>query len=82
MGLAFLCVCVCVFRAALAAYGGSQARVKSELQLPAYDPTATAMWDLSCVSDLHHGSPQCWILNPLSEARDQISILIDTSWVS
>ena len=27
-------------------------RVESELQLPAYT-TATAMWDLSCILDLH-----------------------------
>ena len=32
------------FRAAPVAYGGSQARVESELQLPAYT-TAAAMWD-------------------------------------
>ena len=28
------------------------------------------MWDPSCICDLHHSSQQCWILNPLSEARD------------
>ena len=49
-----------------------------ELQLPAY-PTATAIQDLSYVCDLHHGSPQSWILDPLSEARGGIRILIDTS---
>ena len=43
--------------------------VDSELQLPAYT-TATAMLDLSHICDLHHSSRQCWILNPLSEARD------------
>ena len=41
----------CLFRAASAAYGGSQARVESELQLLAY-VTATAMPDPSCVCDL------------------------------
>ena len=46
--------------------------VKSELQLP-----ATAIWDLSHVCDLHHSSRQCWLLNPLSEARDQTSVLMD-----
>ena len=35
-----------MFRAAVVAYGSSQARVKSELQLPAYT-TATATRDLS-----------------------------------
>ena len=51
-----------------------------ELQLPAYT-TATATWDLSCVFDLHHSSRHCWILNPLTEARDGTRILMDTSWV-
>ena len=54
--------------------------VKSELQLPAYT-TATAMPDPSWVHDLHHNSWQCWILNPLSGARDQTCILMDTSWI-
>ena len=40
--------------------------VKSELRLPDY-ATATAAQD---PSDLHHSSQQCWILNPLSEAKD------------
>ena len=40
-----------------------------ELQPPAY-ATATAMPDLSRVCDLYHSPRQCWILNPLSEARD------------
>ena len=30
---------------------------------------------------LHHSSQQCWIRNPLSEARDQTCILQDTSQV-
>ena len=50
--------------------------VKLELQLTAYTP-ATAMWDPSCVCDLHHSSRQCWILNLLSGARDQTHILMD-----
>ena len=59
-----------LFRAAPAAYGGSQAGVESELQLPAY-ATATAIQDLSHVCDLHHSSRQHLILNPPSEARNQ-----------
>ena len=51
-------------------------RVESELQLVAY-ATATAIWDLSCVFDLHHSSWQHWILN--REARDQIYVLMVTS---
>ena len=42
--------------------------VESELQLPAY---ATATPDLSCIFDLYHSTWYCWILNPLSGARDQ-----------
>ena len=54
--------------------------VKSEMQLPAYT-MATATWDLSCVCELHGSSQQHWILNPLSEARDQTRVLMDSSWV-
>jgi len=31
---------------------------------------------------LHHSAWQCQILNPLSEARDQTHVLMDTSQVS
>ena len=54
--------------------------VKTELQLPAY-ATATAMQDLSRLFDLHHSSGKRQILNPLSEARDQACIIMDTSRV-
>ena len=43
--------------------------VELQLQPPAHT-TATAMQDLGHVCDLHHGSQPCWILTPLSEARD------------
>ena len=43
--------------------------------------TATATPDLSCVCDLHQSSQKCWILNPLSEARYQTHILMDTSQI-
>ena len=58
------------------AYGGSQARVKSELEPLAY-VTVTAMKDLSHVCDLHHRSWQHWILNPMSKARGQTA----SSWM-
>ena len=67
----------CLFRAASVAYGGSQARVESELLLLAY-ARAAATRDPSCVFDLHHRSWQCWILNPLSEAKDRTYVLMDT----
>ena len=55
--------------------------VESELQMPAYT-IATAMPDPSHICDPSHCSSwQCWILNPLSEARDQDLIFMDTSWV-
>ena len=43
--------------------------VDSELELLAYT-TAAATQNPSHVCDLHHGSWQCWILTPLSKARD------------
>ena len=66
------------FRAAPAAYGSSQAGVKSELQLLTY---ITAMPDPSLICDLCWSLWQCRILNPLSKARDQTHILMDTNWV-
>jgi len=53
--------------------------VELELQLPAYDATATATRDPSHVCTLHHSSWQHRILNPLSEARDQTCVLMDPS---
>ena len=53
--------------------------VKSDLQAPAYT-TATATPDPSHVFNLHHSPWQCWILNPLSETRDQTHILMDPRW--
>ena len=59
-----------LFTAAPVVYSISQARGReSELQLPACT-IATATWDPSLVCNLHHSSRQCWILNPLSRARD------------
>ena len=54
--------------------------VKSELQLPAYT-TTTATWDPSHICHLYHSSWRCRILNPLSKARNQTCILMDTSQV-
>ena len=54
--------------------------VELELQLPAY-ARATAMWDPSLACDLRRSSRQCWILNLLSEARDQTCNLMILSWI-
>ena len=54
--------------------------IESEIQLLAYT-TATAMQDLSRVCNLHHSSLQCWILNPVSEARDKTCNLMVTSQI-
>ena len=54
--------------------------VESELQLLSYD-TATAMLDLSHICDLHYSLWQCWIFNPLSEARVGTYILMYTCQV-
>ena len=51
--------------------------VELELQLPAYT-TATATPDPSHIFNPSHSLQQCWILNPLSEARDRTCILTDT----
>ena len=50
---------------------------ESELQLLTYT-TATAMWDPSHICDLYQSSPQCWILNTLSKARDRTRVLMDS----
>ena len=54
--------------------------VESEPQQLAY-ARATALQDPSHICDLHHSLRQSQILNPLSEARDQTYILMDTSQV-
>ena len=62
------------------AYVSFQTGVELELQPPAY-ATATATADLSHIFSLYHSSWQLQILNPLSKARDQTCILMDTSQV-
>ena len=56
--------------------------VESELKLPAYaTATATATQEPSHICDLHCPLWQHQILNPLSKARDQTHILMDTSLI-
>ena len=57
--------------------------VELELQLPAYT-MATARRNQSCICYLcylQHSSMQCQICYPLSEARDQIHVLMTTSYI-
>ena len=53
--------------------------VKSKLYL--LDCMPTTMRDPSLICDLQHSSWQHWILNPLSEARDETDIVMNTSQV-
>ena len=55
----------CLFRAISVACGSSQAEG----------------WIGAIAAGLHHSSWQCWILNPLSKARDRTCILVDMSQV-
>ena len=49
-----------------------------KLQLLTY---ATATWNLSHICDLHHSYGNTTSFNPVSRARDQTQILMDTSRV-
>ena len=68
-----------LFRAAPAAYGSFQARSRTGAVAAGLHHTAAQ--DLSHVWDLHHTQQQCQVLNPLSDARNQTHIVMDTSWV-
>ena len=51
--------------------------VELKLQLLVYTTAHSNVGDELHLS-LYQSSGQCWILNPLSEARDQTSVLMDT----
>ena len=86
--------CLLFFRAAPAAYGGSQARgpigstaaslcqshsnARSKQHL---QPTPQSLIGDITAAGLYHSSWQGWILNPLSKVRDRTCILMDTSQV-
>ena len=55
--------------------------VELELQLLSYTSATAMRRDLSRDCNLHCSSWQYRILNPLSKARDQTHILVDTSWI-
>ena len=88
--IVFVCLFVCLFFV-FSSFGPRlqhmevpKLGLELELQLPAYTTAtaaATAMPDPSRACDLHHSSRQCWILNPLSRARDRTHVLMDTNHV-
>ena len=59
------------------AYGSSGARGQMGAAAEAYT-TTTATPDTRCICELHCSLLQCQILNPLSEAKDQTHILMET----
>ena len=75
----YMCMCVCLFFS-MHHVKVPRLGVESQLQLPAYR-TTTAMPEPSHVCNLHHCSQQHQILNPPSESRDQIHVLMDPSRV-
>ena len=74
-----VCVCVCVLTAKCLAYGNFQGLGGQIGSAAAVYTTATATPDLSCICNLHCSLQQGRIPNPLSEARDRIFILPETS---
>ena len=60
-----------------AAYGGFQAKDRIEAAAAAYT-TGMATPDPSRTCDLQYRLWKCWILNPLSQARDWTCIIMDT----
>ena len=69
-----------LFRATPVAYGGSQARGRIAATVVGLRHSHSNEGSELCLN-LHHSSQQCWILNPLSETRDQTCILMNTSRV-
>ena len=72
-----------LFIAAPAAHGSSWSR--GQIRTAVEDnTTATATGDLSCICDLSFSLRQCWLHNPVSEAKDRTHILhrILTHWAT
>ena len=76
----FFCLFVCFLGPHLWHLEVPWPEIQSEIQLPAYT-TVSATPDPSRISDLHHSSWQCQILNPLSKAWDPTQILMHPSRV-
>ena len=70
-----------LFRATPMAYGSSKSRGAVGAAAAGHITATAMLWDLSHVCDLHHSSRQHWILNPLSKAKNQTQVLVDTSQI-
>ena len=70
----------CLFRAALTAFGNSQARGRIGVTAACLHHSHSNP-DPSHICDPHHSSWQRWILSPLSKVWDRSCILLDSSWV-
>ena len=77
----FFCCCCCFLGPNPGHMEVSRLGVQSKLQLLAYATATASLRNLSCICDLHHSSQQLRVPSPLSKARDQIHILVDTSRV-
>ena len=66
-------------RATPRVYGGSQTRGQIRAIAASLCHSHSNTRSEPAVCDLHHRSGQHWILNPLSGARDETHILVDTS---
>jgi len=69
------------FRATPAAYGGSQARGPIRATAASLHHSHSNTGSKPCVCDLQHCSWQRWFPDPLSKARGQTCILMDTSQI-
>ena len=71
----------CLFRAAHAAYGGSQARGQIGAVAAGLHQSHSNTGSKPHLRPKHHSSWQCRILNPLSEVRDQTHNLMVLSQI-
>ena len=72
----------CLFRAAPAVYGGSQAKGPiGAVAASLHRSQSNTRSYLSCICNLHHSLWQRWILNPPIKARDWTRNLVVPSWI-
>ena len=70
-----------LFKAAPTAYGGSQARGWIRAEAAGLHHSHSNARSEPRLQPIYHSSRQRWILNPLSNTRDQICILKDASQI-